>query len=670
MNLARIILPLASTALLCVACCSSPEVIWKEGETLSDGKAIHTITVRGTRALRGKDWAIWCSQMPIGVKTIKGSDAVYEPVQANLYRITPLPTGTAGDSLVIRYESDPLKRHSWAPEGFSLQKGTAVKKLSCRYEFLPLAPDGDKWMEYNHSLTVSKTSSLDIIPSLKNRSCTARPEGWYKISISDGIPDIEANDADGQFYAEVTLKRIKENLDGKPLPDTTIEDWPDFQYRGFMLDVARNFTTKENLFTLIDLLSSYKINYLHLHLSDDEGWRLAVDGIEELTGIGARHSLWPQEGIQPSYDGNADPHSKALSNGYYTKEDFMDILRYAWQRRIRVIPEFDTPGHSRAAIKAMAARAEKLHDTTFLLQDPDDRSIYCSAQGFTDNVMSVELESVYTFMGNLFDYIIGLYAAADVPLKAIHIGGDEVAKGAWQGRDLHQQYLGRVADIAIEKGVKIAGWQELGECADKDVADKLKKVLFMTNVWNTAWSGGSELPYLLADKGYPVVLSNVDYTYADQAYSSNKEEIAHSWAHYIDDTRALTIPIRGHSNVIGIQGQLFTETIRSFDDVCYDMLPKMLGVFERAWNSSDDVDPSHFYSTVVYGEMPRWERLGLRFHIPQPGLEIENGEVRTYSLLPEATVETTQDGDCIHARARYGKQYSARTTCRKNTKLK
>lgn len=668
MNLVRIIPLLVSAPLLISSCSSTPEIIWKEGAPLNSGNAVHTIVIKKARSLKSSDWAIWCSQMPISVKTLEGSDALYGPVQANLYRITPLSADATGDSLIIRYESDPLKRHSWAPEGFSLQEGTSVKKLSCRYEFLPLEPDGDKWKDYNHSITVSKTSPLDIIPSIKNCVSTTRPEGWYRISISGGKPTIEANDPDGQFYAETTLMRIKENLHGKSLPDTTIEDWPDFQYRGFMLDVARNFTTKANLFKLIDLLSSYKVNYLHLHLSDDEGWRLAVDGLEELTEIGARHSLLPQEGIQPSYDGNADPHSDALSNGYYTKEDFIDILRYAWERHIRVIPEFDTPGHSRAAIKAMAVRAEKFHDPTFLLQDPNDHSIYCSAQGYTDNVMNVEMESVYTFIEKLFDYIIELYARANVPLKAIHIGGDEVARGAWQGKDLHQQYLSRVADIAIKKSVKIAGWQELGECTDEYVANKLKKVLFMTNVWNTAWAGGAELPYILADKAYPVVLSNVDYTYADQAYSPNKEEIAHSWAHYIDDTRSLTIPIRKHPHIIGIQGQLFTETIRSFDDVCYDMFPKMLGVFERAWNASNDVNPSHFYSTVVYNEMPRWEILGLRFHIPQPGLKIENGNIKTYSLIPEATVEVTQDGDYVHARAHYGKQHSVHTTCLKTTK--
>ncbi len=659
MNLVRIT-PLLASFYLLAACNTTPEIIWQEGEIQPNGKAIHTITIHGTRQL-GTDWTIWCSQMPIDVNTLDGSAAIYEPVQGNLYHLIPTG-GIYKKSLIVKYESDPLKRHSWAPEGFTLQKGEHVSKLKTSYKFLPLTPDGDKWWEYNHSLTVSPAKVTDIIPSIKNTSPLTKPTGWYKITVTGGNATIEANDPDGQYYAEITLNRIRENLDGRPLEDMVIEDWPDFQYRGFMLDVARNFTTKDNLLKIIDLLSRYKINYLHLHLTDDEGWRLAVDGLEELTKIGSVHSLFPDEGIQPSYDGNADPRSDALSNGHYTKDDFMEILKYAWSKRIRVIPEFDTPGHSRAAIKAMAMR----DDNDYILQDPLDNSKYISAQGFTDNVMSVEMDSVYNFIETIFDYIINIYTQAGVPLVAIHIGGDEVAQGAWHGKDLHQQYLSRVADIALRKGIKIAGWQELAECSDKATAEKIRKVLFATNVWNTAWRGGAELPYRLADKRYPVVLSNVDYTYADQAYSSNKEETAHSWAHYIDDTRSLTIPVRSHPYIIGIQGQLFTETVRSFDDVCYDMFPKMLGVFERAWNAGNDVNPSHFYSTVVYNEMPYWDKSGIKYHIPQPGLKVTDGEILTYSCLPDATVEITKENGYVHARTHYGRQHSVRSTVKSN----
>ena len=660
MNLVRTTsLLFVSTALL-ASCTSSPEIIWREG-TPSDGKATHTIVIKNARSLKGDNWQIFCSQMPVGAKTIEGSDATFEEIQANLHRISPLSSGKH-DSLVIHYQSIPLKRHSWAPEGFTLKIGKKITELRTSYEFLPLEPDGYKWWEYNHSLLVSPVLFNNIIPSIKGGHCDNRPNGWYKIVVENGKATIEANDEDGGYYGNITLERLHENLHGEQLPDMAFEDWPDLQYRGFMLDVARNFTTKENLYILIDLLARYKVNYLHLHLADDEGWRLAINGIDELTQVGAFHSLDTRKGLQPSYDGNADPHSPALSNGFYTREDYIEIIKYAWQRRIRVIPEFDTPGHSRAAIKAMEVRHKKTGDDTMLLQDPYDNSNYYTAQGYTDNVMSVEMESVYTFIEKVFDCVIGIYKEAGVPLEAIHIGGDEVPSGAWHGRDLHQQYLRRVAELALKKGIKIAGWQELAECSDTKTAQAIQKVLFVTNVWNTLGEKGAELPYELASRGYPVVLSNVDYTYADQAYSSNKEEIAHSWAHYIDDTRSLSLPIREHPNIVGVQGQLFTETIRSFDDVCYDMFPKMLGVFERAWNSKNGRDCSQFYSTIVYHEMPYWELLGIRYHIPQPGLKVEGSKISTYSLIPGAKVKVTREGGRIYARTRYGTQESVRTT--------
>lgn len=652
----------AALLLLLASCTApSPQIIWREGA------GVHEIVVRNARSLP-EDWTIWFSQMPAAVEVLEGSDATIEQHQANLYKIRPL--GIRADTLTVRYRSDALKRRSWAPEGFVLQSSASPcgKPLKAEYEFLPLEADAEQWYRYNSSLKVEPVALYDIIPAPKRAAreafahCASHPQGWYSIAIdSAGEVEIESDDADGHFYAELTLKQLLCNSGGTPLRNIYIEDWPDFQYRGYMLDVARNFTSLADLKKLIDVIARYKVNYLHLHLADDEGWRIEIDGIPELTSIGAFHSLDPEKGLQPSYDGCADPSSKALSNGYYTREDFIDILRYAWERRIRVIPEFDTPGHSRAAIYAMKAYERRTGDSSLKLQDESDASVYESAQGYTDNVMSVELESVYSFVERIFDCFIGIYADASVPLAAIHIGGDEVPSGAWNSRDLHEIFLGRVADIALGRGVKIAGWQEVAACSDPVVAGKLKAVLFMNNVWNTAW-GGSELPYENAAKGYPTVLSNVEYTYADQAYSSNKEERAHSWAGYIDDTKSLALPLRKMDNIIGAQAQLFTETVRSFEDVCYNSFPKIMGVFERAWNAECRRTPSEFYSSIVQFEMPWWEEQGICFHIPQPGMIMVDGELKTNSAIPGAKIEISPNGR--QARATYCSARSCTSTLR------
>ena len=651
-----------------VSCTSStPEIRWTEGAAGKDGRSIHKIVIENARMLP-EDWAIWFSQMQIGADVAVGSDATIEVYNGSLHRIRPV-AGSGKDSLVILYRAAPLKRRSWAPEGFVLQDmespsitGTALK---AEYRFLPLEPDGKIWQEYNASLEVRDVKPYETIPAVKKieqepfaLTSGAKPRGWYAISIDgDGKTSFISEDEEGSIYAEATLSQLRST--GEPLHDIYIEDWPDLQYRGFMLDVARNFTSADNVKRLIDVLARYKVNYLHLHLADDEGWRIAVKDIPELTSVGAFHCLDPYKGLMPSYDGCADPSSPALSNGFFTVEDYIGILQHAWRHRISVIPEVDTPGHSRAAIYAMNAYEKRTGDSSMRLQDPADTSRYYGAQGYTDNVMSVELESVYTFIGRIFDEFIALHKKAGVPLEAMNIGGDEVPHGAWNGRNLHPMFLGRVADIAAEKGVKIAGWQEVALCADPRTAEKLRKVMFANYVWNT--SGNDSLPYDIASKGYPTVLSNVDYTYADQAYSANRQETAHDWACFIDDTKSLDIPLHKADNVIGVQIQLFTETVRSFDDVCYDCFPKVTGIFERGWNIDSRLTKSDLYSLITAHEMPWWDRNGIAFHIPQPGMVRQaDGTIATTSAIPGAKVEITPDGR--HAAAHYLSARSHLTT--------
>lgn len=639
-----------------VASRPKPEIRWTEGETGDNGKAVHCIEIVHANRLP-ENWTIWCSQISLGVKTLEGSDAVYSEQQANLHNIKPLERNFK-DTLRIWYEGNPLRRRSWAPEGFTLQDGTRLKKLKTTYTYLPLASDGGKWYAYNDSFKLHEPSADAILPLPKNQVYPGetKPEGWYRLTVGDTV-GIESEDEYGEHYARVTLAQLQDRYGGK-VPETVIEDWPDYPYRGFMLDVARNFTTKDNVLRLIDLLDRYKVNYLQLHLTDDEGWRIEIEGIPELTEIGAHHSIFPDRGIQPSYDGNAFHDDKfALSNSYFSKKDYIEILRYAWDRKIRVIPEVDTPGHSRAAIYAMKQYEKRTGDISMRLQDPEDDSRYCSAQGYTDNVMSVELESVYKFAEKVFDTLIACHAEAGVPLPAIHIGGDEVPHGAWKGKDLHHMFMIRMAEMAKAKGVKISGWQEVTKYNDP----VLREVLFSNNVWNVAADDPS-LPYKIADAGFPTIVSDVNYTYADMAYSSNKEEIAHSWACFTDDVKSFGIPLREHENVLGVQAQMFTETVRSFENLCYNIFPKMTGVFERAWNRDSRESRDEYFSKLVYFEMPYWDEKGISYHVPQPGLIRENGVVKTNSLIPGAQVVVGEQGDRITAKARYGKMSSVTTT--------
>ena len=669
--------------LFTVSCANKPSVVWTEGETDPEtGLAVHTLTV--LNAPEGTDWTLWLTSNHITPGKLVDAEGSIELFHGCYYKVAPMER--EGKDLVIRYTDRPLQRHCWAPEGFAIEQNGKVVALDAEFEFLPseVIPD----FPYNHV----KTEVWDMIPSLKSvtpaegtTTVAQMPEveivpsckaGWYKI-VLDGECKVQAADEDGAQYAKVTLENLKRNAGGNELPNLVIEDWPDFGYRGFMLDISRNFTNKDNILKFIDLLAHYKASVFHLHFGDDEGWRVEIPQFPELTTYGAYHEFpYKDENgnytetnyLLPSYNGSVDPKDLTSSaNGHLTAAEYVEIVKYAWERRITVIPEFDTPGHSRAAIKAMQAYAERTGDDSYLLSDPEDKSEYCSVQYYKDNALNVALPSTYKFIEVVFDQLIAYHKEAGAPIPAIHVGGDEVPHGAWVGSEpcqkimaergwdnielLKSYYIANVLDIAESRGVKISGWQELVMDLEDHVYERMKKNLYSVNFWHTG-TGNEEFPYKYANDGVPAVLSNMTNTYVDFAYTPDKTERGLSWGGFVDERRSFSLlpfdiyrsvrwddkgrirnieklpegktPLVAKQNIIGVQAQLWTETVRSFDHVTSYVFPKVCGVFERAWNASpswegttvaDDpafmTELDRYYSTVVDHEMPYYEAEGV-----------------------------------------------------------
>lgn len=669
--------------LFTVSCANKPSVVWTEGETDPEtGLAVHTLTI--LNAPEGTDWTLWLTSNHITPGKLVDAEGSIELFHGCYYKVAPMER--EGKDLVIRYTDRPLQRHCWAPEGFAIEQNGKVVALDAEFEFLPseVIPD----FPYNHV----KTEVWDMIPSLKSvtpaegtTTVAQMPEveivpsckaGWYKI-VLDGECKVQAADEDGAQYAKVTLENLKRNAGGNELPNLVIEDWPDFGYRGFMLDISRNFTNKDNILKFIDLLAHYKASVFHLHFGDDEGWRVEIPQFPELTTYGAYHEFpYKDENgnytetnyLLPSYNGSVDPKDLTSSaNGHLTAAEYVEIVKYAWERRITVIPEFDTPGHSRAAIKAMQAYAERTGDDSYLLSDPEDKSEYCSVQYYKDNALNVALPSTYKFIEVVFDQLIAYHKEAGAPIPAIHVGGDEVPHGAWVGSEpcqkimaergwdnielLKSYYIENVLDIAESRGVKISGWQELVMDLEDHVYERMKKNLYSVNFWHTG-TGNEEFPYKYANDGVPAVLSNMTNTYVDFAYTPDKTERGLSWGGFVDERRSFSLlpfdiyrsvrwddkgrirnieklpegktPLVAKQNIIGVQAQLWTETVRSFDHVTSYVFPKVCGVFERAWNASpswegttvaDDpafmTELDRYYSTVVDHEMPYYEAEGV-----------------------------------------------------------
>ena len=504
-------------------------------------------------------------------------------------------------------------------------------------------------------------------------------------------------------------------LKGKQTPylleAVSIRDYPDLAYRGQMIDIARNFTAPENLKKLVDIFASYKLNVLHFHFCDDEAWRLEIPGLEELTAVGSRrgHTTDESQCLYPCYDGGYDPDAKTVGNGYYSREEFIDLLKYAAERHVRIVPEIESPGHARAAIVSMKARYNKYFETDpgkateYMLSEPEDTSRYVSVQYYTDNVMNVALPSTYRFMEKVIQELNAMYQEAGLSLYTVHLGGDEVPRGVWMGspkcqelmkekgmtkaHDLSEYFITQMADVMQKNGLKFSGWQEVALGHTEEAHQQLRGQAAGVYCWNTV-PGSDEVVYQTANNGYPVILCNVGNFYMDMAYNGHPDERGLDWGGYVDESvsfsmlpfsiyRSLRVDMAGNpidlnnaekgktalteigkKHIMGVQGQLFAETIRSFDGVEYLLFPKILGLAERGWNAHPAWENlsgireeqafnqalALYYEKISKSEMPYWAKNGINFRLPQPGLLVKDGNLYANVAIDGAEVRYTTDG--------------------------
>ena len=544
-----------------------------------------------------------------------------------------------------------------------------------------------------------------------------------QVSPSQGVI-ISAGDAAGVFYGITTLLALISNESAQAAlraPAVEIYDAPRFHFRGFLLDVARHFPKKEAVFKLIDLLAFYKINTLNLRLTDDEGWRIEISGLPELTRVGGRrgHTLDDAEFLPPSFGSGPFPNGDDNPGcGYFSRKDFKEIIRYARQRHIQVVPEICFPSHARAAIKAMEARyrrfmakGDSLAAQEFRLIDPDDRSHYVSAQLYHDNVVCVALESAYRFYLKVVRDILAMYREAGVELPFWHSGGDEVPEGAWSespacrklldehpeiggtGR-LHAYFFNRLLEMLEAYDLHVGGWEEavLNKNAGGVTVDSQyvgRKVI--AYVWDNT-DGNLDLGYRIANAGYRVVLCNVTNLYFDLAYSRDPREPGLYWGGFqdakdpfvlfpfdvfksvaYDDLGRDAVPEKAYGamerlkpehqrNILGLQAQLWTETVKNQAMMEYYLLPKLFAFAERAWAAAPewetdpdwetrsrriDADWNEFANRIGQRELPRLDRLfgGFNYRIPMPGAVVNDGMLSANIAFPGLTIRCATDGE-------------------------
>lgn len=569
-----------------------------------------------------------------------------------------------------------------------------------------------------------KSIFLSVDPSVLKEK---KPES-YQLSINENGIIITGTDAAGVFYGVQSLLALIPSSvylnknEQATVPFVTIDDTPRFGFRSVHLDVSRNFQTRETIFRVLDVMAQYKLNHFLLYTSEDEGWRVEIPGLPELTQVGAQRSHVSSidaPALHPAYGSGPFAYDKGhYGSGYYTRNDFIEILKYAKQRHITVIPELNFPSHARAAIKSMEARYQRLmkegkeeEANEYRLIDPADKSVYLSAQMYKDNVVNVARESTYRFFEKVVDEFAKMYEEAGLKMEIFHAGGDEVAEGAWtqspealellrqhpeikDPKNLQTYFFGELLKRLEKRNLVVHGWEEVA--LTKDASGKYvpnaefanRKVVPYT--WNNLFDY-PDLAYNLANAGYQVVLCNVSNFYFDLAYNNDPKEPGLYWAGFIDSKDAwafapfhmFNTTLRGamgnelhwdtpaanlqalkpeaRKNIIGVEAQLWSETIKGRDMLEYYMLPKLIGFSESAWSPERkwETQPNRqlrlqqintgwnqFANTIAQKELPRLAHTngGYAYRVPPPGVIVENGRAKANVALPGIGIHFTTDG--------------------------
>lgn len=577
----------------------------------------------------------------------------------------------------------------------------------------------------NKGFPAAASADPGIILKTGKISVAGNTKEAYKLGIDQNGVTITGSDAAGVFYGVQSLLQLAptENYQ-KPANSITlgyvqVEDAPRFQFRSLHLDVARNFQTKESLKRVLDLLATYKVNHFLFYTTEDEGFRVEIDGLPELTKVGAQRqhtSGKDAPALHPSYGSGPVAYDKGKhGSGFYTKADFIEILKYANERHIKIIPELNFPGHALAAIKSMEARYERLmkegkekEANEYRLIDPDDKSVYISAQGYKNNVVSVARESTYHFFEKVVDEMAKMYKEAGLTMDTFHTGGDEVAEGVWtkspmaarlmsehpeikEARYLQTYFFRKLLPRLEKRNLKVHGWEEVALTKTPAGAYNANPEFVghpvIPYIWNNVYD--VDLGNRLANAGYQVVLCNVTNFYFDMSYNNDPKEPGLYWAGFVDtrdnwafapfnmfrttEETAMGKPMKqefvgkqllkpeARKNILGIEAQLWSETIKGRDMMEYSILPKLMGFSESAWaperkweNVADAVSRNKmmqeewnvFSNSIAQRNLPRLKYLngGYNYRLSMPGAIVENGLLKANTDLPGLAIRYTTDG--------------------------
>lgn len=449
------------------------------------------------------------------------------------------------------------------------------------------------------SLALFGGQSSRNIKTVIDEAWSGNPEG-YQLDVTPGGIDLRAGSPDGLFYGMQTLRQL---YAGGEVPCVSIRDNPRFGYRGLHLDVSRHFFSKEEVMKLLDVMSFYKLNTLHMHLTDAGGWRIEIDKYPKLTSETAfrTESDWRKwwDGRDRKYLPEGTP---GAYGGYYTKEDIREIVKHAASKHINIIPEIEFPGHSEEVLMAYP-------------------ELSCSGKPYQNGDFCIGNEQSFTFMEDVLAEVIDLF-----PSEYIHVGGDECPKVRWKscpkcqarikaegikGDSKHtaEEYLqsyviSRMEKFVESKGRHIIGWDEILEGG------------LAPNATVMSWrgvDGGIEA----AKQKHNVIMTPNSYLYFDYYQSTDTEHDPLAIGGYLPLERVYSfeptagIPEEYKKYVTGVQANLWTEYIPTFSQVEYMVLPRMDALAEVQWTNAPKDFKAFLPRLVRMTEL--YDRLGYNY---------------------------------------------------------
>ncbi len=456
-----------------------------------------------------------------------------------------------------------------------------------------------------YTVTPASSNPTISLQLNKNADATLGNEG-YRLTVSAGNVKIVANKPAGLFYgAQSFIQLLPPSIESKSkvenvqweAPVVEVMDYPRFGWRGFMFDVSRHFFTKDEVKQFIDEMSRYKMNLMHFHLTDDEGWRIEIKALPKLTQVGA----WNVKKV--GYFGDMVPPAKDEPRdygGFYTQEDIKEIVKYAKDRFVDILPEIDVPGHSLAAIVSYPELSCTPGADKYVVRS-GEKIMDWHSKGFTalvDNTLCPANEKVYEFLDKVVTEVAALF-----PFEYMHMGGDECAKNFWEKsdavkalmkkenlKDMHQvqsYFTKRLEKIVMSKGKKFIGWDEIleGELAPNAAVMSWRGM-----------KGGIEA----AKMGHEVVMSPTTFAYLD--YMQGDPAIESRVYASLRLNKAYEFdplpPGVDKKFIKGGQGNMWTEQIFNYRYFQYMMWPRGFAIAESVWSPKENKNWDNFVSKV------------------------------------------------------------------------